>query len=274
MLHFPYHSCDIVVFADKESAGHLLFVPMELRRTNYSSVYPVEDDGVTRTWRIALPKAIFRVEKARITDRWLHYMADLQLNEFSGAYPLGKSRASQLPDNRKPPTPTYIIEWLLPLLSKETILVETSLDALKTVGSLKNFVGQGVPWRRSIHWNSIRFATALAQRWGGFSLEQYKILMLGFKTWLALQYNRLSHKEVMIEQDRAAVQAEMLQRIGLRSRKLLALNSAAEKVITFITTKCQPIQQRIDDFYPQVLKQRMLKERLPSKIDVQGISGK
>eukprot|EP00029_Vermamoeba_vermiformis_P009318 TRINITY_DN4608_c0_g1_i1.p1 TRINITY_DN4608_c0_g1~~TRINITY_DN4608_c0_g1_i1.p1 ORF type:complete len:3125 (-),score=411.22 TRINITY_DN4608_c0_g1_i1:73-9447(-) len=273
VLHFPTHSCDIVVFPEKSNKD-LLFVPLELRRTSFSSAEPIEENGYTRSWRIALPKTIFRVEKASITDEWLNNMADLQagsLEDFPGVFPLGTNRASLLPDNRKSPTPTYIVEWLLPALSKTTIKVDGSIIATKAISSLRNFVGKGIPWRRSVHWNSIRFATALVQRWYGFSVEQYKMLQLGFKTLLALQYFKVSDSGAT---EVVKKQVEMVQRITLTSRKHLAISAATDKLIPLIAEKCQAIQQQIDAFLPAILKRKETESVLPSRLKLQNVSGR
>jgi hypothetical protein len=200
-------------------------------------------------------------------------MADLLTgtsDDFPGVFPFGSGRASQLPDNRKSPTPTYIIEWLLPELSKTMLQVKDSLIASKTIGSLKNFVGQGVPWRRSIHWNSLRFVASLAQRWYDFPLEQYKVLQLGFKTWLALQYHQLTDNNGYVIKK----QMEMLQRIGFRARKLVALNSAFVNVVTFVLSKCDEIQRRLDNFHPAILQRKEDESTLPEKIDMGSVSRK
>lgn len=246
---------------------------MELRRTTFSSAEPVEESGFTRAWRIALPKAMFQVPRAQITDEWIGFAADFQsctAETFPGVYPRGTGRASALPETRKPPTPTYIIEWLLPELSKITLPVDESIVAAKTISSLKNFVGQGIPWRRSVHWNSIRFSAALAQRWYGYPLEQYKIMQLGFKTWLACRYDHVKGLDATAINSRI----ETLQRISLQSQRLSALNSTTESVVSVVLAKCEPIQKQVDQFNSTLLQQREARSFLPDGIDIKNLSGK
>lgn len=256
VMHFPHHSCDLIFTNHPSSSDHLVVIPMELRIPStpgrcFSQF--VEDKlgkgEVSVGRRIALPQQVLVVQKRDISKLWLSYMADLQMKLFEGALPCGTGRANDLPDNREVPSQTYVYEWLLPLLVPTALesLGWTHWQAWKTVSHQKNQGQQGVPWRRSHHWTSIRFAVSLSQRRGGFSLGSYKNLQLLFFTWLAEQYSsRIMNIETICKS------MEMIKKIHRKMEKMVANSHSTAIVSKIVSDNCKIIREKVNSMFTRI----------------------
>lgn len=192
-MPFLPHSCALLFFSTPQTKGSLLVLPLVLRASKEDSNFLTIAEEVfsscrdaRKGWRALQPLDAFRVEPATITDQWLAAMADLQLNALTGALPFGDGkRAAALRDNRRIPSPTYVFEWLLPLLrphqDKEAV---QQLPQWKRLDDAFSFGGAGIPWRRSQVWAALRLTLSLCQRLMGFDQGAYKRLVLLYCSWL------------------------------------------------------------------------------------------
>jgi hypothetical protein len=193
--------------------------------------------------RIHLPTQVMEVERSSISKEWIHCMLDLKTKPFEGALPLGKGRATYR-DSRKVPYPTYIYEWLLPNLVPQNVseIDTTSWCAWKTVSHQKNAAQEGNPWRRSVHWISIRYALALAQRKGNFPIISYKGLQLLFVTWLT---ERFICQCSQTNEDLCQAM-EMISKIYYKLQKLVQYGDSITTLAKDVADKCSLIRKQLD----------------------------
>eukprot|EP01114_Cavostelium_apophysatum_P014761 TRINITY_DN3907_c0_g1_i1.p1 TRINITY_DN3907_c0_g1~~TRINITY_DN3907_c0_g1_i1.p1 ORF type:complete len:3214 (-),score=676.59 TRINITY_DN3907_c0_g1_i1:917-10525(-) len=242
VAHFPRHSCDLLIFAHPTSEEHLLVLPMELAITSFSTVCEefVGGSDVKSARNILLPRKILSVRKADfLNDEFLELMADLQVNKFPGAFPFGTGRAADMPDERKVPKPIYVFQWLLGLLDPQPFELKLDLQMWKKASHHKRQADQGNPWRRSVHWASIRFVLSVVERKLQLQDSSYKKLQILFLCWLA------SSTAKSPDQRNSSKIMEMLRKIFRRSQKLLS-NAKCDKILEFVNEKCSQIRNAID----------------------------
>lgn len=237
---------------------------VETRTTEYSSTkeltskIPGEPSRVARGKEatdvlkayMQLPSIAFTAKAHGFTASMCDAILELQRGE--SPYP---------PDSRDVRSPTYVMEWLVPMIHGARLADVTAVSV--AVAPFEDRYQQnpewkmeGHPWRRSVHYTALKAVLrVIAERLGPSAVVTYKHLKVYYLIWLLDEVMR-QRKNAELDSGTVSdgVVMEMLQKIARKAAKLEDVS-----VAQLIKTRCEAVADELS----RSLSQSMAKMHLP-----------